>query len=78
MWLKFVDGLNSINATIWGILILLLSMLLGWQGKTELCYYFAGVGSTLAGINHLKDMSAKIETKDTKVEIPNKVASEVK
>jgi hypothetical protein len=72
MFSSFVEGINKINPTIWGIVILLLSMLLGWKGKTELCYYFAGVGSTLAGINHIKEASARLTTKDATIEIPNK------
>ena len=68
--LTLVEAINEVNPTIWGILILLLSMLMGWHGKTELCYYFAGVGSTLAGITGAKALSAKLTTKDATIESP--------
>jgi len=48
----FLDSLNGISNTIWGVLILGVAIVLGIKGKTELCYYFAGIGSTLIGIKH--------------------------
>jgi hypothetical protein len=48
--IKAIGGLPN---TFWGILILAFSMYISVYHDTQVGYYFAGVGSTLLGINHI-------------------------
>lgn len=51
---KIFEIIASITNTTWGILILLASMWIAVHYSKEVGYYFAGVGSTLAGISSVK------------------------
>lgn len=47
--IRVIGGLSN---TFWGILILCFSMYIAVHHDTQIGYYFAGIGSTLIGINH--------------------------
>lgn len=48
---KVIGGLPN---TFWGIIVLFASMYIAVKYNSNIGYYFAGVGSTLLGINHLQ------------------------
>ena len=48
---NFVKVIATLPNTFWGIIILLLSMYLAVIHDQQIGYYFAGIGSTLIGIN---------------------------
>lgn len=49
------EFLNGISPTVWGLLIILICIALKVRKTdSETVYYFAGIGSTLLGINHEK------------------------
>jgi TM2 domain-containing membrane protein YozV len=52
--ISFVKAIGDLPNTFWGIVILFCSMYLAVKYNLEIGYYFAGVGSTLVGINHLQ------------------------
>lgn len=54
---KLVQTIGNISNTTWGVLILIMSMWIAVHYSKEVGYYFAGVGSTLAGINTVKNLS---------------------
>lgn len=47
--IRVIGGLSN---TFWGILILSSSMYIAVHHDKQVGYYFAGIGSTLIGINH--------------------------
>lgn len=52
-WLiNLVKTIGNLPNTFWGILILGASMYIAVKYDTNIGYYFAGVGSTLLGIQH--------------------------
>lgn len=55
---NFFTALGEIPSTFWGVVILILSMYIACKYNSDIGYYFAGVGSTLCGIN--KDKSTNV------------------
>jgi hypothetical protein len=49
---NFVRVVAGLPNTFWGILILASSMYIAVHHDQQVGYYFAGIGSTLIGINH--------------------------
>ena len=54
---RLIQVIGNISNTTWGILILLFSMWIAVHYNRDIGFYFAGVGSTLAGINSMKQLS---------------------
>lgn len=50
---NIIRAVGNLPITFWGILVLFASMWIAVHYNKETGYYFAGVGSTLCGINHL-------------------------
>jgi hypothetical protein len=48
---KIFQIIGNISNTTWGILILICSMYIAVKYNSNIGYYFAGIGSTLAGIS---------------------------
>lgn len=57
--IKAVGGLPN---TFWGIIVLFSSMYIAVHYNSNIGYYFAGVGSTLLGINHLTNTTIATST----------------
>jgi hypothetical protein len=70
-WLiDFVKTIGEMPNTFWGILILGASMYIAVKYNSDIGYYFAGVGSTLLGINHVQpqNLTATVGNQTAKVE----------
>jgi len=55
-----IKAIGSLPNTFWGILVLFSSMWIAVHYNANIGYYFAGVGSTLLGINHLTSTSTTV------------------
>jgi hypothetical protein len=51
---NFIKVVAGFPLTFWGICILLASMYIAVHYNQQIGYYFAGIGSTLTGITHIK------------------------
>lgn len=49
---NLIKSIAALPNTFWGILILISSMFIAVHHNQQIGYYFAGIGSTLIGINH--------------------------
>lgn len=62
---NIIKAIGNLPNTFWGILVLFASMWIAVHYNSNVGYYFAGVGSTLLGINHLNqeiNTQKKIQT----------------
>lgn len=53
---NLVRAVGGLPNTFWGILVLFSSMYIAVKYNSDIGYYFAGVGSTLLGIQHYQDV----------------------
>jgi TM2 domain-containing membrane protein YozV len=49
---NIIKAIGGLSNTFWGLLILICSMYVAVHYNQQVGYYFAGIGSTLVGINH--------------------------
>lgn len=69
-WLiDLIDAIGKLPNTFWGITILFASMYMSVKYNADIGYYFAGVGSTLLGINHVQNATATFSTNPTQVKV---------
>jgi len=54
---SIIKAIGNLPNTFWGILVLFSAMYIAVKYNSDIGYYFAGVGSTLLGINHLQPNS---------------------
>lgn len=52
--IDLIKVIGNLPNTFWGITILYSSMYMAVKYNSDIGYYFAGVGSTLLGINHIQ------------------------
>jgi hypothetical protein len=64
--IELIKAIANLPPTFWGIIVLLLSMRIATHYNADIGYYFAGVGSTLCGINHLQNKTLSLETNQGK------------
>lgn len=57
---SFIEIIANLPMTFWGILVLFISIHVAIHNSKEIGYYFAGVGSTLLGINQLQGRATTI------------------
>lgn len=57
-----VRAIGNLPNTFWGILILGSSMYIAVKFNLNIGYYFAGIGSTLTGINHINNPGTNTTT----------------
>lgn len=58
----FIKTIGALPNTFWGMTILYSSMYMSVHYNVDIGYYFAGVGSTLLGINHLQQIPSSTTT----------------
>lgn len=69
-WLiNLLKAIGDLPSTFWGIIILLLSMRIATHYNADIGYYFAGVGSTLCGINHIQNATATLNQNPTSLKV---------
>jgi hypothetical protein len=65
-WLSnLIKTIGNLPNTFWGILILGASMYIAVKYNSDIGYYFAGVGSTLLGIQHTSNAPNTTMTVDS-------------
>jgi hypothetical protein len=55
---SLVKSLNELSNTFWGMVILIGAMIIA-KNNHDVGYYFAGIGSTLVGINYTHPNTTK-------------------
>ncbi len=64
-FVSVIKAIGNLPNTFWGITILYSSMYMSVHFNAEIGYYFAGVGSTLLGINHVQSAMHTMTTVDS-------------
>lgn len=69
-WLiDLIREIGGLPNTFWGIIVLFSAMYIAVHYNADIGYYFAGVGSTLLGINHIQNATATITSNPTTVKV---------
>lgn len=68
---SIIKAIGNLPNTFWGILVLFSSMYIAVHYNSDIGYYFAGVGSTLLGIQHINHVATpnSVTTIDTTPQI---------
>jgi hypothetical protein len=59
---SIIKAIGALPNTFWGIIVLFASMWIAVKYNSNIGYYFAGVGSTLLGINHVLPSPNQVTT----------------
>lgn len=77
MWLvKLIDAIGNLPNTFWGILVLFSSMYIAVHYNGDIGYYFAGVGSTLLGINHLQNTRVTSSSNPAEIKVETNASNQ--
>lgn len=69
-WLiNLIREIGGLPNTFWGIIVLFSSMYIAVHYNRDVGFYFAGVGSTLLGINHLQNTTVTSSSNPPQVKV---------